>query len=218
MISIGPNKLAKILHLVFQRWMNMQTMSSPTEFAFATAPELSPPLPESPSLNGPSTVPSSSSKLLEHWPPTPTYTPESQSKFKKPKLSSAGTKTEYLVVDDNPINLKILSSYLKKLGQVYQTATNGQEALEAYKKDPDGSRFIFLDVSMPVMDGFVASREIRAYERENGLEPAFIVALTGLASADAQREAFCSGMDLFLTKPVRLKELRAILQSRGVCS
>lgn len=127
-------------------------------------------------------------------------------------------KTEYLLVDDNPINLKILSAYLKKLGQGYRTATNGQEALDAYKLDPRGCRFIFLDVSMPVMDGFTASREIRAFERENGLESAFIVALTGLASADAQREALGSGMDLFLTKPVHLRELNSIIQSQRVVS
>ncbi|KAF7542441.1 hypothetical protein G7Z17_g11567 [Cylindrodendrum hubeiense] len=222
---IGPHKLAKILLLVFQRWTNMQTIGTPngmdyqpTEFEFKAVPEPSPPLSESPSYNRQTTIPSLSSRSRDKWPPTPIATDESQSEFKKPRLSASITTTEYLLVDDNPINLKILSSYLKKLGQVYRTATNGEEAVAAYKQNPQGSQFIFLDVSMPVMDGFVASREIRAFEREKGLEPAFIVALTGLASADAQREAFGSGMDLFLTKPVQLKELRAILQSKGVCS
>ena len=73
-----------------------------------------------------------------------------------------------------------------------------------------------MDISMPVMDGFEATRRIRAYERENGLQPVAIFALSGLASASAQQEAQESGIDLFLTKPVRLKELSLILQQRDL--
>ena len=65
---------------------------------------------------------------------------------------------------------------------------------------------------MPVMDGLTATREIRAIERD--LPPgsaATIIALTGLASANAQQEAFASGVNLFLTKPVLLKSLRPLL-------
>lgn len=64
---------------------------------------------------------------------------------------------------------------------------------------------------MPVLNGFEATRQIRAFENAKGLEPAKIIALTGLGSASAQQEAFISGVDLFLTKPVRLKELTKIL-------
>lgn len=69
---------------------------------------------------------------------------------------------------------------------------------------------------MPVMDGLESTRRIRAHERQNGLQPALIVALTGLASAKNQKEAFASGIDLFLTKPVPLKELSRILETKGV--
>ena len=64
---------------------------------------------------------------------------------------------------------------------------------------------------MPVMDGFEATREIRAFEQAHGSKPATIIALTGLGSAEAQHEAFVSGIDMFLTKPVRLKELTRLL-------
>lgn len=64
---------------------------------------------------------------------------------------------------------------------------------------------------MPVLNGFDATRQIRGFEKQKGLEPAKIIALTGLGSASAQQEAFTSGVDLFLTKPVRLKELTKIL-------
>jgi len=68
---------------------------------------------------------------------------------------------------------------------------------------------------MPVMDGFESTRLIRAFEMEKRLPRCTIIALTGLASAEAQLEAFASGIDLFLAKPVRLKELGQILASRN---
>ncbi|EGR49956.1 histidine kinase [Trichoderma reesei QM6a] len=123
---------------------------------------------------------------------------------------------EFLLVEDNSINLDILSIYMKKLGRPYHTATNGAEALSAYKSNPKHCKYIFMDVSMPIMDGFEATRRIRAYERDNQIKPAIIFALTGLASESAQQEAFGSGVDLFLTKPVKLKELGMILRSRGL--
>jgi CheY-like chemotaxis protein len=64
---------------------------------------------------------------------------------------------------------------------------------------------------MPVMDGLESSRGIRHFEHAHNLTPALIIALTGLASESTQREAFASGIDLFLTKPARLKELGDII-------
>ena len=131
-------------------------------------------------------------------------------------LASEEAKQAFLIVDDNPINVKILSSYMKKTGSVYSPASNGLEALETFCRNPAQYKCIFMDISMPVMDGFEATRRIRAYERENGLQPVAIFALSGLASASAQQEAQESGIDLFLTKPVRLKELSLILQQRDL--
>lgn len=118
----------------------------------------------------------------------------------------------FLLVDDNHINLKVLSTYVKKLGRECDTALNGQEALDAYVASPDKYNCIFMDISMPVMDGFEATRRIRAHERKHGLGPIAVFALSGLASNEAQQEAFGSGIDLFLSKPVTLKELSAILK------
>ena len=68
-----------------------------------------------------------------------------------------------------------------------------------------------MDVSMPVMDGLSATREIRALERKQGLPSTTIIALTGLASTKTEQEASASGVNLFLTKPVQLKKLKDIL-------
>jgi CheY-like chemotaxis protein len=69
-----------------------------------------------------------------------------------------------------------------------------------------------VDLSMPVMTGLEATKEIRHYEETRRIKPAIIVALTGLASASTQSEAFGSGINLFLTKPASLAKIRGILQ------
>jgi len=138
-----------------------------------------------------------------------------------------------LLVDDNHINLQLLVTYMKKNKHSYVSATNGLEAFEAYKKATkqceDGKNqnsddsspaprhfdYVLMDLSMPVMDGLESTRQIRAHEREKDLNPSTVIALTGLASASAQQEAYSSGVDIFLTKPVSLKELKRIFETKG---
>lgn len=62
------------------------------------------------------------------------------------------------------------------------------------------------------MSGFESARHIRSFERKYNIPPVTIIALTGLGSADALREAYQSGINLYLTKPVRLKELTKLLK------
>ena len=64
---------------------------------------------------------------------------------------------------------------------------------------------------MPVMDGMEATRAIRKLERDRLQKPAMIITLTGLGSAASQHEAFSSGVNLFLTKPIRFADLRELL-------
>lgn len=133
-----------------------------------------------------------------------------------------------LIVDDNNINLQLLATSLKKQKHRYTTATNGLEAWQIYRSaaKPSGSGestpasllssspfdFVLMDINMPVMDGLESTRQIRAFEREMGLRPAKIFAITGSADPAIQQEAFASGIDLFLTKPVRMKVLEAVLK------
>ncbi|CAG9942246.1 unnamed protein product [Clonostachys rosea f. rosea IK726] len=133
-----------------------------------------------------------------------------------PSPAPLALRSKFLLVDDNHINIKVLSAYMKKSGLDYETAMDGQDALDCFSKSPLAYSCILMDISMPVMDGFEATRKIRAHELLNGLEPACIIALSGLASEDAQKEAFGSGMDLFLTKPVKWKALGGLLESRGL--
>ncbi|KKY19435.1 putative histidine kinase g7 [Diplodia seriata] len=133
-----------------------------------------------------------------------------------------------LVVDDNPINLQLLVMFMKKHKFAYTEATNGLEAFERYKdatmkvkpsqQHPSSILksfdFVLMDISMPVMDGLASTREIRRYEHENGVMPAKIVALTGLASAQAQEEAMGSGIDDYLPKPVKFAELKKLVEKK----
>lgn len=143
-------------------------------------------------------------------------------------------KCRVLLVDDNTINLKLLTTFMEKRGFAYTTASNGLEALESYKEavEPkqksdtetylsfgDGASqpytFVLMDINMPVMSGFESTRHIRAFERDKGLRATQVIALTGLADDAARQEAYGSGVDLFLTKPVRLKELTKIMDEIG---
>lgn len=71
---------------------------------------------------------------------------------------------------------------------------------------------ILMDLSMPVMDGLTSTRKIRAFEAEKGIEPSTIIALTGLASAEAQDDALSAGITEFLVKPVKFGELKGLLK------
>lgn len=68
---------------------------------------------------------------------------------------------------------------------------------------------------MPIMDGFEATRRIRAFEKASGAtHPSLIIAMTGVGSTEARQQAFVSRIDLFLQKPVKLKELTRVLEER----
>ncbi|CAG5139858.1 uncharacterized protein ALTATR162_LOCUS581 [Alternaria atra] len=140
-------------------------------------------------------------------------TPPKASKYLKPSRA-----LRCLCVDDNPINLRLLRTFVDKLGHHHVLAADGLEALEAYKAatndETEESRIdvVLMDINMPIMDGLEATRQIRAHEIRSGLPKVTIIALTGVADTDIQQEANSSGINLFLIKPVRLADLEVILK------
>jgi CheY-like chemotaxis protein/HPt (histidine-containing phosphotransfer) domain-containing protein len=126
----------------------------------------------------------------------------------KPELAvSTQSPMSILVAEDNAVNQKLILRILQQLGHVADVATNGLEVLSALdKKSYD---LIFMDVQMPEMDGLEASRRI-VNTRKPGDRPK-IVALTADAMADDRQKCFDAGMDDYLSKPVHMDDVAAIL-------
>ncbi|QQK42996.1 CheY-like superfamily [Penicillium digitatum] len=118
-----------------------------------------------------------------------------------------------LLVEDNPINMALLQKLVaRRHPSIFDTAVDGQKAVEAVKKMPEGYHLIFMDMSMPVMDGFEATEAIRALELERqSVSPARIIALTGLGSDEHVMKAYAAGVDMFVTKPVSFKEIARLI-------
>ncbi|MCX6252586.1 MAG: PAS domain S-box protein [Bacteroidetes bacterium] len=108
-----------------------------------------------------------------------------------------------LIVEDNAINLKLLNVMLQKTGAKVMTATNGAEAVDSHKLNP--ADLIFMDVHMPVMDGFQATKAIR--EAEGTDKHTAIVALTAIAMEGDRERCIDAGMDDYLSKPFKKDEL-----------
>lgn len=144
---------------------------------------------------------------------------ESHGESLEPSLSSPDPPPlrvpRVLITDDNKINRRLLIAFLKRLDLPNQEAQNGLEALLAYQESKERFDVILMDISMPVMDGMAATRAIRDYEQKNNVPRARIIALTGLASSSARLEAWSSGVDEYMTKPVDFKLLETFLKDEG---
>jgi CheY-like chemotaxis protein len=116
-----------------------------------------------------------------------------------------------LVVDDHPINQKVVQTMLDMLGYEVAIATNGQEAVDAIKREV--FELVLMDVQMPVMDGLQATKEIRALAPESYGDKSKtpIVAVTANAMVGDDRRCLDAGMDDYLAKPLQKQELLRVL-------
>ena len=119
-----------------------------------------------------------------------------------------------LVAEDNLVNRKVIEGLLKKHGVRVEMAENG---LEAVNRIIDGGRpsLLLMDCQMPVMDGFRATENIRAWELQNGMPRLPIIALTAGAFEEDRDKCAAAGMDDFLAKPLRLPDLVGMLKKWG---
>ncbi len=113
-----------------------------------------------------------------------------------------------LAVDDNKVNQRVLERRLETFGLEVVIASNGREAIEHLATGPFD--LVLMDCQMPVMDGFEATRRIRATESTGTRIP--IVALTANASSSDRKACLDAGMDEHLAKPVTQGELRKVLE------
>jgi PAS domain S-box-containing protein len=114
-------------------------------------------------------------------------------------------KIKVLLAEDNTVNIKFVDSILQKFGCETDIAFNGQEAVGKVKKDKYD--VVFMDIQMPVMDGFEAARIIRR-DVSNEIP---IIALTADSVSENKEKILASGMNDYLTKPVELEKLKEML-------
>jgi two-component system cell cycle response regulator DivK len=119
-----------------------------------------------------------------------------------------------LLVEDNEMNRDMLSRRLQRKGYAISLALDGAEGVEKARAEaPD---LILMDMSLPVMDGWEATRRLKADEATRAIP---IIALTAHAMASDEQKAHEAGCDDFDTKPVELERLlgkiEALLQGRG---
>jgi signal transduction histidine kinase/CheY-like chemotaxis protein len=111
-----------------------------------------------------------------------------------------------LVVDDDDIHRQIVCYQLQKMGYVADEAPDGEQAIAAVMQD--SYDLIFMDIRMPTMSGIETTRWIR--DRFNG-KSIRIIALTGDATIETRDQCIRAGMDNFVTKPIKLEDLKAII-------
>ncbi|HET7532348.1 MAG TPA: response regulator [Nocardioidaceae bacterium] len=113
-----------------------------------------------------------------------------------------------LVVEDNPVNQLVALGILETLGYAADTADDGFEAVDAWKRGSYAA--VLMDVQMPRMDGYAATRAIRDLEGEGKRTP--VLAMTAAAVEGEREKCLAAGMDDFLTKPVNPEALGAMLR------
>ena len=140
-------------------------------------------------------------QVLHHWLP--------QGAAVSPVAHARGTDLPVLVVEDDPISLRLASRMLETFGLKTQEAANGQEAVAAFA--PGRFAAILMDISMPVMDGLTATEKIRRIEEDAGSGRTPIIAFTANAMPGDRERCLAAGLDEFLTKPFRRDNLSAKL-------
>jgi PAS domain S-box-containing protein len=113
-----------------------------------------------------------------------------------------------LVAEDNPNNQKLIEILLSKIGVKTIIVSNGEEAVESYKKEKYD--LILMDINMPIMDGISATKIIKDLENSNYKIP--IVALTANSIAGDKEKYLAQGMDDYLSKPIEFDKLVSILK------
>jgi CheY-like chemotaxis protein len=144
--------------------------------------------------------------------------PSAPAKAKLDPTTAARMPLRVLLCDDNIINQKVASRLLQQMGYRAAVAANGLEGLAALDLQPYD--LIFMDVMMPEMGGLEATAAIRQRQQQksqfpNYKSPIIIVAMTASAMPGDREKCLAAGMDDYIAKPVRLEDVRAIVERWG---
>ena len=121
-----------------------------------------------------------------------------------------------LLVEDNELNAEIAKTVLEDVGALITRAENGQQALELFKEKPAGTfDAILMDLMMPVMDGYTATKKIRSLERSDA-KTIPIIAMTANAFQEDAEKCIAVGMNAHLAKPLDIEKMKKTIKS--ICS
>jgi signal transduction histidine kinase/CheY-like chemotaxis protein len=126
-------------------------------------------------------------------------------------LPSPARALHILLVEDSPDNQFLIKSYLKQTPYQLEIAEHGSIAVDKFKSGHFD--LILMDMQMPVMDGYEATKAIRAWEFEHDLPPTNIIALTALALKEENEKILEAGCNAHMTKPVKKQTLLEVLQA-----
>ncbi|MBH0181368.1 MAG: response regulator [Nitrospira sp.] len=129
----------------------------------------------------------------------------------EPAKSAAIHPLRLLLVEDSPDNQVLVSSYLKHTSHSLDIADNGAIGVEKFKNHPYD--VVLMDIQMPVLNGYGATKSIREWERTHDLPPVPIIALTAYALKEETDKIFQAGCTAHITKPVKKTTLLEILQT-----
>ncbi len=138
------------------------------------------------------------------------HVPSAFASVDSPKNES-DIKVKILVVEDSPINRLYMNELLEKLGCSVEFAVDGQEGVEQFKRGQFD--LVLMDLQMPVKDGYTATLEIRAWEKENQLEHTPIVAITANITQHAFKRSMEVGVDAHFTKPIKMSQVKSIVKT-----
>ncbi|HBB32101.1 MAG TPA: hypothetical protein DDZ80_05310 [Cyanobacteria bacterium UBA8803] len=119
-----------------------------------------------------------------------------------------GTSLNILLVEDTPINLKLVQHQVRLLGHQWESAENGKKALD--KLAENDYDIVLMDCQMPIMDGYQATQVLR--QREGTTRHTVVIGMTAYAMPGDREKCLEAGMDDYLSKPVMVKELKVMLQ------
>ncbi|EKD92443.1 MAG: hypothetical protein ACD_28C00433G0002 [uncultured bacterium] len=120
-----------------------------------------------------------------------------------------------LLVDDYETNRLLIKSFLKKTPYLIDEAENGEVAFNKFKANK--YNIVLMDIQMPVMGGYIATRLIRLWEKENNVIPTPIIALTAFAYKEDADKAKEAGCDLHLPKPIDMTRLLRVIYELSRC-
>jgi len=115
-----------------------------------------------------------------------------------------------LLVEDNPVNQIVATKMLEKAGLHLAVEKNGKDALNRLKQ-PHDFDLVLMDCQMPVMDGYEATQELRAFEEKNSMHRLPVIAMTANAMQGDKEKCLAAGMDDYVSKPVNQQALKDTL-------